>query len=301
MQTGDYKLEKDGWNGWTADLETGISALDLDNQLLLALIDRVVAASARAGLEGLKSSLLDLQAETIAHFEREERLMAACQYEAAAQHEADHRQLLAEIRHQIDDLAAGRANVAYIGRFVHDWLLQHIVSKDSLFGQAILTQRGMTDRRRLSGEEMDLFEERRLGNLETLLWTPDLAVGNETIDAGHRALCARLSAILAARKSIDRARLAILLEQLGDETEAHFRVEEQLMTSFDYAHAQTHGDEHRKILDEFAHLVDDWRDSHISTELLCRFLYRWLLRHIGGSDIPFCQAIGRQGTEASAA
>ncbi len=278
-------------------MKTGISTLDLDNQLLLALIDRVVAASAGASPDGLKSSLLDLQAETIAHFEREERLMAACRYEAAAQHESDHRQLLAEIRHQIDDLAAGRANVAYIGRFIHDWLLQHIISQDSLFAQAILTHQGTTDRRRLPGEEMDLFEERRLGNLESLLWTPELAVGNAAIDAGHRAMCARLSAILAARKSIGRARLAILLEQLGNETEAHFRIEEQLMASYNYEHALTHGDEHRKILDEFAHLVDDWRDGQISTELLCRFLYRWLLRHIGASDIPFCEAIGRQGAE----
>lgn len=288
-------------NSWTSTLETGISALDLDNQLLLGLIDRVVAASAGASPDGLKSSLLDLQAETIAHFEREERLMAECKYEAAAQHAADHRQLLAEIQHQINDLEAGKANVSYIGRFMHDWLLEHIVSKDSLFGKAILTHSGTTDRRLRPDEEVDIFEERRLGKLEAILWTPELAVGNEAIDDGHRALCARLNAILAARKSVVRERLAQLLEQLGNETAAHFRREEQLMASFKYQHAATHLDEHRKILDEFSHLVDDWRDRHISTELLCRFLYRWLLRHIAGSDIPLCEAMSRQSAEASPA
>lgn len=300
----DYKLKK---NSWTAELETGISALDLDNQLLLGLINRVVAASEGANQDGLKSSLIDLQAETIAHFEREERLMAECQYEAAAQHQTDHRQLLAEIQHQINDLDAGKANVSYIGRFMHNWLLEHIVSKDSLFGKAVLTHVGITDRRQRTAEgqvpdeEIDIFEERRLGNLESILWNPKLAVGNELIDAGHRALCARLSAILAARKSIGHERLAILLEQLGRETEAHFEMEEQLMASCSYEHAVTHVDEHQKILNEFAHLIDDWRDQHISTELLCRFLYRWLLRHIGGSDIPLCEAMLRKGAEKSSA
>lgn len=282
-------------------METGISALDLDNQLLLGLINRVVAASEGANPDGLKASLIDLQAETAAHFEREERLMAECQYEAAAQHQSAHRQLLAEIQHQIDDLGAGQANLAYIGRFIHDWLLEHIVSKDSLFGQAVLTRSGTTDRRQLPDEEFDIFEERRLGNLESILWSPKLAVGNDSIDAGHRALCARLSAILAARKSIAREKLAILLEQLGKETEAHFAMEEQLMASCNYEHAVAHLDEHQKILNEFSHLIDDWRDGHISTELLCRFLYRWLLRHIGGSDIPLCEALRRKGAGESSA
>lgn len=291
---------------WTSELETGISALDLDNRALLDLIRRVIAASAETDRDQLKSSLLALQTETVAHFEREERLMNECKYLAAAEHQAEHRQLAVEIQHQIDDLQAGQGNLSFIGRFMHNWLRQHIVSKDALFGQALITQQGTTDRRHESidtqapEEEIDIFEERRLGNLEPIVWTAKLALGIEPIDAQHRALIGRYNAILVTSKSADKARLATLLEQLGNETAAHFENEELLMSGADYEHAATHKEEHRKLLEELAHQVDDWRKNHISAELLCRFMYLWLLRHIVALDRPLAEAIKRQNKDLAA-
>lgn len=289
-------------NSWTSELETGISAVDLDNHSLLDLINRVVLASDGADATGLKSSLLALQVETIVRFEREEQLMRECQYEAAAQHQAEHQQLSAEIQHQIKDLEAGQGNAAFIARFMRDWLLQHIVSKDVLFGQAVLTQQGTTDRRHENGDthsaghEIDVFEERRLANLQPIAWTSKIAVGIETIDAGHRSMIALYNDILVASKSGDKTKLATLLEQLGNATAAHFQSEEQLMSGFHYELAATHTGQHRRLLDEFAHQVDDWRKNHISAALLCRFMHSWLLRHIAASDLPLAKAIHQQGS-----
>lgn len=297
----ENKLKK---NGWTAELETGISTLDQGNQALLTLINRVIEASEGTDETVLQASLRDLQTQTVAHFEHEERLMAECRYEAASQHQADHQQLLAEIQYQIDDLEAGSAGVAEIARFMRNWLLQHIVSQDIPFGNAVLTQGGTTDRRKSSddtdpGEEQyDIFEERRLGSLEPIEWTEKLAVGNEAIDAGHRALCASLNSILAARKSAGKERLGMLLVNLCDATAAHFYAEEKLMSRFNYQDTVAHKEEHTKLLEEIADLVDDWRDNQISTDLLCRFLHRWLLRHIAGSDIPMCKAIDQSAAGA---
>ena len=299
----DIKVKK---CSWTAELETGLSALDLDNKSLLGLVDQVIDASEAVDLAGLKSSLLDLQSEMITRFEREEDLMAAFKYEAGAQHQAEHQQLSAEIQAMIDDLDAGESGVAYIGRFMHNWLLQHIVSKDTLFGKAIVTRNGVTDRRQSAVDKqqpedgVDVFEERRLENLKPIFWTSKLALGIEENDAGLRAIFAIFNAILEARKSTDKKRLAMLLEQLGNETAAHFQYEEKLMSRFGYEHSASHKEEHRKLLDEFSSQVDDWRAGYISADLLCRFMHRWLLRHVAISDTPLSEAIRRQNAEGGA-
>lgn len=285
---------------WTVELEAGLAALYLDNRSLLGMLDRVIEASETADPARLKPSLIDLQAELLARFEREAQLMRAFKYEFAAQHLAEHQQLSAEIQSMINDLDASAQGVAFVGRFMRNWLLQHIVGKDTLFAEALVTQNGTTDRRHagvglsMDDDEIDLLEERRLENLKPILWTAKIAVGNEEIDEGHRAMFALFDAILSARKTAGKARLAALLEQLGDVTDAHFQSEEQLMSQFNYAHATAHKEEHRKALDEFAHQVDDWRDDRISAELLCRFMHRWLLRHIATLDIPLGEAIKRQ-------
>jgi len=287
-------------NSLPAKLETGLAALDCDNRSLLALIDRVINAGEAVDLARLKSSLIDLQTELVARFEREEQLMSVFKYESAEQHQAEHRQLSAEIRSIINDLEAGEQSFTFVARFVRNWLLQHIVSKDTLFAQAIVTQNGTTDRRHVTvglpslADEIDVLEERRLENLKPILWTSKIALGIEEIDEGHRAMFALFDAILSARKLADKARLAALLEQLGDATAAHFQCEEKLMAKFGYEHAAAHREEHRKVLDEYAHQVDDWRESRISSELLCRFMHRWLLRHIAVSDMPLGEAIKRQ-------
>lgn len=287
-------------NSWTVELEADLAALHLDNRSPLALLDRVIEASETADLARLKPSLIDLQTELLARFEREAQLMSAFKYEFAAQHLAEHQQLSAEIQSLINDLDASAQGVAFVGRFMRNWLLQHIVSKDTLFAEAIVTHNGTTDRRHADlglsadDDEIDILEERRLENLKPILWTAKISVGNEEIDEGHRAMFALFDAILSARKPADKARLAALLEQLGDVTAAHFQCEEKLMSKSNYEHTAAHREEHRKVLDEYAHQVDDWRGNRISSELLCRFMHRWLLRHIAASDIPLGEAIKRK-------
>lgn len=275
---------------WIAELETGISALDLDHKTLLDLVNRVIVASNEPDLDELKSSLLDLQAELIAHFEREENLMAECIYEAATQHQEEHQQLAGEIQEQINDLAAGKGNVTFVARFMRNWLLQHIVTRDAHFGKALLTQRGTTDRRQTADDGIDIFEERRLGRMEAIQWTPALELGIEAIDANHRAMIDTLNAILAVRQSDDKANLAALLEQLGNETAADFQTEEALMLQLSVENLAAHKEEHRQLLDEFANQVDDWRENRVSAELLCRFMHHWLIRHIAALDIPLAMA-----------
>ena len=139
----------------------------------------------------------------------------------------------------------------------------------------------------------DAFDSRRVGMPEPIVWSEEHLVGVEIIDTEHRALIDLFNSILVVSKSHNRAELAILLEQLGNTTASHFESEEALMARFDYAHAAQHRIDHQKLLDEYGHQVDDWRNKHISAELLCRFMYRWLLRHVLASDMALGEVINR--------
>lgn len=281
-------------SSWTSELETGLSALDSDHKHLLTEANRLKQASAGTDLSELKSALLDMKTEMAAHFVREEALMNECKYEAAQDHLDEHQRLLAEIQGEIEKLEAFETSVFTFGNFIHQWIFQHISGKDSLFGRAVVSQVGTTDRRRENDENFDAFEERRLNNLEAIRWPSDVSTGIDVIDRHYPAMIDLLNQIIAARKSSDRERLAILIERFGNATEAHFREEETMMSTLDFEQNSKHREEHRLLLDEFSNLVDDWRSDRISAELLCRFIYRWMLNHIAASDIPLGAALSRQ-------
>ena len=283
-------------SNWTSELETGLTALDSDHKRLLAVSNQVKLASASADLSELKSVLLAMKAEMAAHFAREEALMNECKYDAAEEHRDEHLRLLGEVQGKIETLEAFEHGFSDFGEFIHQWIFQHIAGKDSLFGRAVVAQVGTTDRRRENDENFDAFEERRLNNLEAIRWPSGVSTGIEAIDSHYPAMIDLLNQIIAARKSSDRDNLAILIERFGNATEAHFREEEAMMSAIDFEHNTTHREEHRRLLEEFSDLVDDWRSDRISAELLCRFIYRWMLNHIAASDVPLGAAISRQTT-----
>lgn len=286
---------------WLSDLETGILELDRENRALMGLTDGVVAASEVTDTALLLSALVQLQDQAKIDFAREEGLMAAFRYKGAAQHQSEHRQLLAEIQHQIDDLKNGLAHTPHLLRFQKNWFIQHLLTQDVLLGQALLTHKGIYDRRhsqrrRMTEAELDAFEDRRVAIRQDITWTSQLNIGVEVIDAAHHALVELYNLIINISPSRDKTQLAALLEELGNTTAAHFETQEKLMAELDYDDAAAHRKEHQELLKEYGHQVDDWRANRISPEMLCRFMYRWLLNHVIASDKPLGEAIQRQSS-----
>ena len=277
-------------NAYTAERKAVISATDHDHKTLLDRVSRVIVASEKPDPASLKALLPALQTELIAYFDREERLMAKCGDEETAQHHEEHQQLTNEIGEQIKDLEADKGNVSHIARFMRNWLLHHLVSKDVLFGKAHLTQYGTMDLRQALLDEIDIFEERRQRSLEAFQWDSAFELGIAAIDANHRAMIATLNAILEARQSSDKTKLATLLEQFGNETATDFQTEEELMSQHPLGNLNIHKEEHRQLLEEFANQVDDWRENRISATFLGRFMYRWLLRHIAALESSLREA-----------
>lgn len=146
----------------------------------------------------------------------------------------------------------------------------------------------------MSEAELEAFEDRRRGILKKIVWASKLDVGVEAIDAEHRALVELYNSIIEISPSRDRVQLAKLLEQLGNATAAHFETEDKLMAQIEYEDAAAHQKEHQELLQEYGHQVNDWRENHISSEMLCRFMYGWLLRHVIAADQPLGEAIQRK-------
>ena len=284
---------------WLSDLETGIHELDRENRALMGLTGGVIAASGVTDTTPLLSALVQLHTQAKIDFAREEELMAAFRYKGAAQHQFEHLQLLAEIQHQIDDLENGQAHAPHLVRFQKNWFIQHLLTQDVLLGQALLTHKGIyerrhSQRRQMTEAELDAFEDRRVAIRQDIAWTSQLNIGVEVIDAAHHALVELYNLIINVSPCRDKAQLATLLEQLGNTTAAHFETQEKLMAELDYEDAAAHRKEHQELLNEYGHQVDDWRANRISPEMLCRFMYRWLLNHVIASDKPLGEAIQRQ-------
>lgn len=122
-------------------------------------------------------------------------------------------------------------------------------------------------------------------------WTPTLEVGVTEIDAQHRALVDHFNVILADVAAARLETLGGLLAALGDKTAAHFRFEEACFSALDASAREEHGAEHRRLLDEFGNLVDDWEADRLETRELVHFVAKWLMRHIASVDIPTFKAL----------
>lgn len=290
---------------WLSEFETGVLELDRANRALMGLVAEVFAASETSDPADLRQALVNLRDQTKIGFAREDGLMDELKYQGAAQHQSEHRQFLAQIQDQIDDLDAGLAHAPNNLRFQKSWFAQHVVRQDILFGQAILTQQGIDDRRdaeprTITEDEPDAIEDRRQGLLGHIVWTSKLDVGVEAIDAGHHAMVEIFNSVVDVSPSGDRTQLAALLEQLGNTIAADFEAEEKLMAQVDYEYSATHLKEHQELLLDYGYQVEDWRANHVSAESLCRFMHRWLLRHIVASDKQLGEAIQRQSGKRSA-
>jgi len=74
-----------------------------------------------------------LLAHTIAHFDREDALMLACQFPHISEHRAEHRKVLAEMQRFAGQLEQGKTVFArsYIRERLPDWFRLHLASMDS--------------------------------------------------------------------------------------------------------------------------------------------------------------------------
>jgi hemerythrin len=122
---------------WTKAMSVGVERLDRDHQVLVGLINRIdeAADDMTTRTRVLPEVLVTLIAYTVFHFEREEKVMAACGYPELEQHREEHRMLTREVqalqrRFSDEPQSVTREEVL---SFLTEWLNHHILLQDMAY------------------------------------------------------------------------------------------------------------------------------------------------------------------------
>jgi len=116
----------------TADLHTGLSAMDSQHGRLFELIDHLgEALHAGQSDQALRTILPELKDYTVMHFAEEEAMMADRKVPGLEAHKQLHRAFVAKVESTMADMAAGKPVIATsLVNFLQDWLVQHIGGTD---------------------------------------------------------------------------------------------------------------------------------------------------------------------------
>ncbi|NKF20950.1 bacteriohemerythrin [Solimonas marina] len=133
-----------------------------------------------------------------------------------------------------------------------------------------------------------------------IVWTPELSVGIDEIDAQHKLLVDLLNQLhVAILTQHGSAEAMHVLHELIDYTRIHFAVEESLMRVLGYPDYEAHKASHEQLLEQVLNLqrrlIDEGQG--ITFELL-HFLKRWLSVHIMETDRSYTPHFLARGIQA---
>lgn len=118
------------------------------------------------------------------------------------------------------------------------------------------------------------------------LWTKDLAIGHELIDADHQAIFAIANKLQAEiLEDPDYSIVGEVLVELIEHTGGHFMREEALMLEIQYPKYEEHQLQHKMLMTKVNDLHRQFMDGrkNLSVEV-AEFLRKWMVHHITHSD-----------------
>lgn len=119
-------------------------------------------------------------------------------------------------------------------------------------------------------------------------WTPNLAVGIESIDQQHKTLFEKANQLFEAGKN-SRAKefIAEMLEFLDQYTKQHFQSEEAYMRSIGYPEYENQKKLHAGFIAALERLKKEYQESGGNILLILnanQMVVDWLLKHISVED-----------------
>ncbi|GAB6086612.1 bacteriohemerythrin [Alkaliphilus crotonatoxidans] len=129
-------------------------------------------------------------------------------------------------------------------------------------------------------------------------WTPDLALGNTTIDKQHQELIEHASKIYDALragqgKSLVREQTTFLKKYIQE----HFEEEERLHAQHQYHYAQNHREAHRNFLKHVTELENELLSAGESSSLaikINKIMNIWFKEHIKRADKDFIDFMAKK-------
>lgn len=122
---------------WSNMFSVGVTQIDDQHKKLVEMANQLNdAMRAGHGKEALGKILGELVNYTVYHFGVEEKLMAQHQYPQSPDHKSQHADLVKEVGAFKTKFDKGdTAMSAEIMNFLRDWLTNHIMKTDKLFGK----------------------------------------------------------------------------------------------------------------------------------------------------------------------
>lgn len=118
------------------------------------------------------------------------------------------------------------------------------------------------------------------------IWQNNYSVGNIIIDDQHKQLIEILNNLHNAFiKKEHENKIGLVILNLVDYTEIHFKTEERLFKQSNYEHSQEHINEHKLFIKQVNKFKSNFnKDKTILTKDILIFLKEWLEQHILVSD-----------------
>ncbi len=134
-------------------------------------------------------------------------------------------------------------------------------------------------------------------------WSDKLSIDIPEIDSDHKVLLSLLNRCIIFVNEADKddKKGAVILQDLLNYTQYHFKREEKVMEICDYPQITIHRKAHIALLNEVTKLQKQLNTDEKVWDALLHFLTNWLLNHIVGMDFKiaaYCKGYEEQITEA---
>ncbi len=122
---------------WREQLSVGNNVIDVDHKYLIEIINSVEGCLKARRPADLAKALDNLEQYSRLHFVREELIASAAGYTLTPHLNESHQALLAQLDHirgEIDAMGHewSTETVDHFVRFLHDWLINHVIKEDLL-------------------------------------------------------------------------------------------------------------------------------------------------------------------------
>ncbi len=143
------------------------------------------------------------------------------------------------------------------------------------------------------------YLHRKLSAKDYVEWKDEYSVGIESIDRQHKKLLNLINQLqTAVDYSTGEEFEREALDELVDYTKTHFTYEEGLMKENDYPDFEPHKAQHEEMVAHVKETLSEYEKDHdTAMNNAAKFLRKWLINHINGTDKQYSSFLIEKGVK----
>lgn len=143
------------------------------------------------------------------------------------------------------------------------------------------------------------YVHRKLSAKDYVEWKDEYSVGIDSIDRQHKKLLSLINQLqTAVDYSTGEEFEREALDELVDYTKTHFTYEEGLMKDNDYPDFEPHKTQHEEMVAHVKETLSEYEKDHdTAMNNAAKFLRKWLINHINGTDKQYSSFLIEKGVK----